>query len=76
MKVILMGTDKIGCRTMFEGTIQKARNFASVNDLRFWSIYRPMFKGRNFHNATDPDFLIEHNNDPFWLNIEAREGIA
>ena len=66
--VILLGTDKRQSRTMFEGTLVKARRFAKVNNLAHWAIYQPFYKGRSFHNATDESYLIEHCNDPYWLN--------
>ena len=73
--MILIGTHQNGVRTTFEGTIQKVRRFAKVNDLRHWAVYHPFVKGRPFHNATDPAFLVEHNNSPYWLNIEAKTGV-
>ena len=68
--VILLGSDQINCRTMFEGTLAKARKFAHVNNLAHWAIYRPFVHGRPFHNATDERYLIEHSNSPYWLNRE------
>ena len=32
-----------------------------------WALYKATHKGRAFHNATDPAFLICHN-DPYWHN--------
>ena len=37
------------------------------NDLRHYAIYREYVGSDRFHNATAAAFLVEHNNDPFWL---------
>ena len=71
MNVIVLGSTKGGGRTQFEGSMQRARRFIKANNLARWAIYRPYVNGRPFHNATDPDYLIEHN-DPYWRNVESK----
>lgn len=67
-KVELLGSDHIGCQTLIRGTLRRVKRIAHARNLKHWAIYRTMYKGRRFHNATDSDFLIEHHDDPYWLN--------
>lgn len=47
----------------------KARTYNIQGDtLKHWAIYRPFVQGRPFHNATDERYLVEHWQDPYWLN--------
>ena len=73
--VVLIGSDQLCCRTMYTGTMRKVKQMAAANNLKHWAIYRQYVNGRIFHNATDPAYLVEHNNDPFWLNTEAKTGV-
>ena len=66
--VVLIGTDRLCCRTMYTGTMRKAKQMAAANNLKHWAIYRQYVNGRIFHNSTDPAYLVEHHNDPYWLN--------
>ena len=69
----LLGTTSGCVRVMLKGTLPELRRKAKAykcngDSLKHWAIYRAYVQGRPFHNATDERFLIEHHNDPYWLN--------
>ncbi|MHA2067586.1 MAG: hypothetical protein ACXABY_24745 [Candidatus Thorarchaeota archaeon] len=64
----LLGTTQQTVRVMHKGSLLNLRRWAQVQDLKFYAIYRDYWQLRRFHNATDKRFLIEHRNDPYWLN--------
>lgn len=64
----LLGTNQKGTRVLVRGTEQKLRKLVQQGEFTRWAIYRDFYKGRPFHNATDPDYLIAHD-DPYWHNV-------
>lgn len=69
----LLGTTTGGSRILLRGTLEQLRMLAvdcrcNEEPLRHWAIYRGWMQSVRFHNATDERFLIEHHNDPYWLN--------
>ena len=63
----LLGSDKNQCRVMRKSNDQFALREYGLT-LNEYAIYRNMWQGRNFHNATDERFLIEYYNSPYWNN--------
>lgn len=65
----LLGTHKNKGRILIaRATVAELRSEAIGLELDHWAIYKAFVSGRPFHNATDEAYLVEHFNDPYWLN--------
>jgi len=65
----LLGTTKGRVRYLLHGvTVEEVRRKVAEWGFISYAIYKTSVNGRRFHNATDEDFLVEHFNDPYWLN--------
>jgi hypothetical protein len=69
MQYILLYTDKRQCRGQRKGTKHALLAFAQTQPK--WALYKLYHRGRIFHNATDPDYLVAHD-DPYWQNAQRR----
>lgn len=63
MYYILLYTDKRQVRGMIKG--RKAPLLAFAKRQPIWALYKAYHNGRPFHNGTDPNYLICHD-DPYW----------
>ena len=55
------------CRGMDIASLNKIINFIRTHKPERWAVYKQVHNGREFHNATDQDFLVDHN-DSYWFN--------
>lgn len=62
---------KLNCRGLLRGNKEKIRKYLCNINPEQWAVYRTMFNGHTFHNATDVDFLVDHN-DSFWYNCNVK----
>lgn len=66
----LLGTEHNSVRVMRKSnSLRPLREYGAT--LRHYAIYREFISGRGlgrFHNATDERYLVEHRNDPYWVN--------
>lgn len=69
--MILLYTTTNSVRCRLEGTERALRRFLreAGSQIRLWSLYRDFYQGRPFHNATDSDYLVDHD-DPYWNDKE------
>lgn len=65
--MILLYTDAFNCRGQRRGTYHELLRFANTHPLLCWAIYWEHLQGQRFHNATDRNFLVDHD-DPYWHN--------
>jgi len=68
---IMLFTDSRQVRGQCKGTVQQLKTVAHRNGYPRWAIYREYTAKGRFHNATDEDFLICHD-DTYWHNREAK----
>lgn len=66
-KYELIGTTHRGVRVTSKSmSLSKLREYGAT--LKYYAIYRMYTSKGQFHNATDEHFLVEHHNDPYWIN--------
>ena len=63
--MILLYTDAYNCRSQRCGMYHELVRFAIERQARCWAIYLEYRQGQRFHNATDADYLVDHD-DPYW----------
>lgn len=63
--MILLYTDACNCRAQRRGTYHELVHFAIARQAHCWAIYLEYWQGQRFHNATDRDYLVDHD-DPYW----------
>ena len=65
----LIGTSHNNVRVMEKSrNITKLRKFGK--GLKHYAIYHEYRNGKQFHNATDQEFLVEYRRDPYWAGQE------
>ena len=67
----LIGTTHNNVRTASKSaSLPALRKYGAA--LKYYAIYQVHTSKGQFHNATDEHFLVEHHNDPYWINRERR----
>lgn len=67
MPMILLYTDANCCCGQRRGTYHELVRWTIERDVHRWAIYMEYLQGERFHNATDRNFLVDHD-DVAWHN--------